>query len=80
VTQPSKDVAQTTTWNVVGVNPAVDVSAGGAPVKGNNITYQTGLGHRGNVFVPDTAPVPEGVKAIVRAAATRTDMLATLSE
>lgn len=76
----NNDVAPQVSWSVIGVNPSVDVSGGGTPVKGNNITYQTGLGHRGNVFVPDTTPVPDGVKDIIRAAATRTDALATLSE
>lgn len=75
----SQDVTPVTTWSVIGVNPSVDVSGGGAPVKGNSITYQTGLGHRGTVFVPDTAPVPDGVKAIVAAAASRTDSLATMT-
>lgn len=74
------DVAPTTTWEVIGVNPTVDISSGGVPVKGNQVTYVTGLGHRGNTFVADTVPVPDGVKAVIRAAATRTDALATLSE
>lgn len=76
----TNDVAQTVTWTVIGVNPTVDVSGGGTPVKGSTVTYQTGLGHRGNVFVAETVPVPDGVKDIIRAAATRTDTLATLSE
>lgn len=74
------DVAQPVSWTVIGVNPTVDVTGGGQPQKGNTITYRTGLGHTGSVFMPDNTPVPEGAKAIIRAAATRTDMLATLSE
>lgn len=73
------DVAQPVSWDTIGVNPTMDIS-GGNPVKGNQVTYITGRGHRGTVFVPDTAQIPEGAKAIIREAATRTDMLATLSE
>jgi hypothetical protein len=77
---PNGDVAQPVSWKVIGVNPSVDITGGGNPVTGNTITYQTGLGHRGSVFVPNNASVPDGVKAIVREAATRTDALATMSE
>lgn len=75
----SKDVEPDVTWTVIGVNPQVDISGGGNPVRGNQITYQTGLGHRGTVFVADTVPAPDGVKAIVHDAAVRTDAIATLA-
>jgi len=76
---PAQDVTPNSTWKVVGVNPSVDVSSGGQPVKGNQITFQTGLGHRGTVFVPDTTPVPDGVKAVVAVAASRVDAIATMT-
>lgn len=75
----TQDVSTTTTWKVVGVNPTVDVSGGGTPVKGAQITFQTGLGHRGTVFVPETTPVPDGVKEAVATAAARVDTIATLT-
>jgi len=75
----AKDVAPATTWNVIGVRPDVDIS-GGQPVKGSTITFTTGQGHRGSVFAPDATPVPDGVAALIRAAATRLDVMGSLSE
>lgn len=75
----NKDVTPPSTWKVIGVNPSVDI-AGGTPVKGNTITFLTGLGHRGQVFAPESTPVPDGVAAIVREAAYRLDTIGTLSE
>ncbi len=40
-------------WTVNGISPRVDVT-GGTPVKGHAVTFTTQLGHRGEVFVPDT--------------------------
>lgn len=66
-------------WTVIGINPTVDVSTGGLPVKGNQVTYVTVLGHRGTVFVADNVPVPDGARDIIAGAAARTDGLATLA-
>jgi len=74
------DVAQPTGWDVTGAVPAVDVSTGGNPVKGHQVTFMTKRGNRGTAFVPDNAPIPDGAKDIIRASAIRVDTLASLSE
>ena len=74
-----QDVAQVPQWTVIGINPTIDVTTGNQPVKGNNVTFTTALGHRGTVFVADNVPVPAGAKTIIAAAASRADGLATLT-
>lgn len=76
----SNDAVQPTGWDVIGAVPAVDINTGSQPVKGHRITFVTKLGNRGEAFVPDNTPIPNGAKDIIRAAAARVDTLATLSE
>jgi len=73
------DLAQQGKWQVVGVNPSVDVATGGIPVKGNIVTFVTALGHRGQVFVPDSVPNLDAARDIVAKQVAHVDGLGTLT-
>lgn len=75
----SNQPVQTVTWSVVGINPQVDVTGGGIPVKGNMVTFVTASGHRGNVFVPDSVPNHDAARDIIAARAAFIEGLGKLS-
>lgn len=73
------DLAAQGKWQVVGINPTVDVATGGIPIKGNTVTFVTRLGHRGQVFVPDSVPNMDAARDIIAAQVAHVDGLGTLT-
>lgn len=66
-------------WSVVGVNPAVDVTAGTIPVKGHDVQFITAKGTRSKVFVPDSVGNLDAAKDIIAAQVAYVDGLANLT-
>lgn len=69
-----------TTWTVTGDTPDQFEYAGGRdPVPGHYITFSTGEGNRGSVFVPDDHYNTASVRKIVAAKARVVDEIAILT-
>ncbi len=52
-------------WKVTGQTPAKQPTNGGTFQDGINVTFITGKGVVGTIFVPETVYTPENVKALV---------------
>lgn len=74
-----KNGADAPKWQVIGVNPTVDVTSGTTPVKGHTVQFRTLAGNRGQVFVPDTVGSLDNAKDIIAAQVAYVDGLAALS-
>ncbi len=68
------------TWQVTGDVPdQYDFNAGGTPVVGHQISFLTGAGNRGSVFVPNDHYHPDKIRPLIHAQATIADSVATLT-
>lgn len=67
-------------WQVTGDAPDQVVFRGATPQTGHEITFVTGQGNRGSVFVPDDQYTPAQVKKIVAAKAAVVDEVNALHE
>lgn len=65
-------------WEVIGVNPSVDVTSGTRPVDGHTIQFRTKAGNRGQVFVPGTVRDLEAARDTIAAQVAYVDGLAGL--
>lgn len=69
-----------TTWAVTGDTPdQYDFDSGGSPVIGHRVSFLTGAGHRGSVFVPNDHYNASAVKALVHSQAVIADSVASLT-
>ena len=66
-------------WRVVGQSQATDLDAENRFVDGLRITFQTGAGHTGSVFVPLATASPETVYAAISERAATMDQIANLT-
>lgn len=67
-------------WTVTGDVPDQFSTTGSAtPVLGHVISFQTGNGNAGSVFIPDNHYNPAAVRAAVQAKADLTDQINALS-
>lgn len=71
---------QTSGWTVTSSQPTTTLDSAGRPIKGYQVTFTTGLGHNGTVFVPDSQYQPDMVRAAVKAQAQIVDAINSLSE
>jgi class 3 adenylate cyclase len=71
---------QTSGWTVTSSQPNTIVDTAGRVTKGYQVTFLTGMGHTGTVFVPDAQYQPEMVRAAIKAQAAIVDAVNTLSE
>lgn len=70
-----------TTWRVTADTPdQYDFDSGGSPVLGHRVSFITGLGNRGSVFVPNDHYNPGAVKTLVHAQAVTADSVASLTD
>ena len=68
------------TWQVTGDVPdQVTFDGAGNPVTGHRISFLTGDGNRGSVFVDDDHYTPDAVRAVIHAQAERVDSINNLS-
>lgn len=68
------------TWQVTGDTPdQYDFTAAGNPVLGHQITFLTGEGNRGSVFIPQDHYNAGYVRAQVHAEASRADEINALT-
>lgn len=69
-----------TTWHVTGDLPdQYDFNSGGTPVLGHQVSFITGAGNRGSVFVPNDHYNPQAVKTLVHGHAVTVDTVASLT-
>ncbi len=54
-----------TGWRVTGQSPAKQPTTAGTFQDGINVTFITGKGVVGTIFVPETVYTPENVKALI---------------
>lgn len=72
--------APTDTWQVVGQAPASKVNPSGTDVQeGYDVTFVTGQGHTGTVFVPLSQYRPDRVKELIAARAAMLDQVGSLT-
>lgn len=71
---------QTSGWTVTSSTPATNIDSSGRVIKGYQVTFTTGLGHNGTVFVPESQYQPDMVRAAIKAQAVIVDQINTLSE
>lgn len=67
------------TWQVTGSTERTVIAADGTPVNGIQVSYQTGAGGQGTVFVAKNIATPDTVRAMVQAAAAQTDAINSLT-
>ena len=68
------------TWKVTGDTPdQYDFDNGGNPVVGHRVSFITGAGNRGSVFVPNDHYNPAAVKVLIHAQAVTADSVAALT-
>lgn len=67
-------------WTVTSTSPNTNVDTAGRVVKGYTVAFQTGLGHQGTVFVPESQFSPDIVRGMVKAQAAIVDEINTLSD
>lgn len=67
------------TWKVVSQQPRTDVGANGQLEQGYTVTYLTGNGHTGTVFVPMARYNPDTVKAMIQEQANLLDAVGALT-
>lgn len=66
-------------WRVVSQTPGARVIPGvAAPVSGYTVTFVTGTGATGNVFIGQSDYTPDNVKAAIAAQAATLDAIANL--
>ncbi len=66
------------TWQATGATPRVQV-VGGQPVSGHLVTFTTGNGNSGEVFVPESVTSVDAARQLVADRAAYLDGLASLS-
>ncbi len=66
-------------WSVTGQVEATEFSQQGQMQKGVRISFQTGQGHTGTVFVPQAQYNPDTVRQLVQAQANLMDQVGALS-
>lgn len=71
---------QTSGWTVTSSIPATNIDSAGRVIKGYQVTFTTGLGHTGTVFVPESQYQPDMVRSAIKAQASIVDAVNTLSE
>jgi hypothetical protein len=71
--------APITGWKVEAQHETVDTDASGRPVPGVKVSFVTGLGVHGSVFVPKSQYSPDNVKAAIAAAAGQIDAVHKLT-
>lgn len=76
----SSQQPQTSGWTVTSSIPATNIDSAGRVVKGYQVTFNTGLGHTGTVFIPESQYQPDMVRSAIMAQATIVDAINTLSE
>ncbi len=67
------------TWKVVDVSERTDFTNPGKLVPGKDVSFITGYGVRGTVFVPDVMFSPDTVKAMVAPEAAKLDAVFNLT-
>lgn len=73
------NASDATSWKVTGQLETTRVQQTGPPVQGMQVFYQTGKGHSGSVFVPQSQYNAHNVRALVAAAAANMDAVGMLS-
>lgn len=73
------DTTQPSTWNVTAQVPATMPGPNGKFQKGVNISFVTGKGFAGEIFVPDTMYEVETVRGLLAAQATKLDAVGGLN-
>ena len=68
-----------TTWTVTSQTEQTQISAGGQPVRGVVVYFQTGQGHSGSVFIPYAQYNADYVRQQVASAAQQMDAIGSLS-
>jgi hypothetical protein len=71
--------ADITAWHVTGQNEQTQVEAGGNPVRGVQVYYQTAAGHTGSVFVPYAQYTTDNVRSLIGTAAAQMDAVGMLT-
>lgn len=67
-------------WKVLGQRASSQFQDGGQFVDGQTVTFQTGEGHRGQVFIPETRIADSAhVSGVIQAKADALDAIGTLS-
>lgn len=66
-------------WQVIGQTQVTDANAEGRFVDGLRVTFRTGLGHTGSVFIPLDAATPDNVAQVISERAMTMDGIAGLS-
>lgn len=77
MTMPSTPPAAS--WHVTNSVPRTQIGPDGTPVDGLQVTYATGAGGTGTVFAPKGQDSVDQVRALVAAAAARTDAINSLT-
>lgn len=67
-------------WSVTAVTPGTVVTSDNRVVKGNTVSFTTGAGNQGTVFVADSQFTPAIVRAMVAERAAIVDGVASLSD
>lgn len=68
-----------TSWRVTGSIEQTQISTDGTPVTGLRVSYITGNGGTGTVFVPAGQASVDNIRALVADAAGKTDQVNSLS-
>lgn len=69
-----------TSWKVTGDLPdQYDFDGGGSPVLGHKVSFITGQGNRGSVFVPNDHYNPDAIRVLIHAQAVTADSVASLT-
>lgn len=69
-----------TSWRVTGDQPGqFDFDGAGTPIEGHRVSFVTGAGSSGYVFVPEAHYNPASVRALIAAKAATADEIASLS-
>lgn len=77
MTMPTPPIAPS--WRVTGSTERTQVGPDGTPVAGLVVTYVTGAGGQGTVFVPKTGSSVDAIRAAVAQAAAQTDAINALT-
>lgn len=67
------------TWNVISQLQKTDVGPTGQLVQGYEVTFATGSGHVGSVFVPNAKYTPDTVREMIQDQADLMDAVGSLS-
>lgn len=70
---------QATTWRVTSQVPRIKANATNGIEEGYDIAFQTGQGHVGTVFVPNSRYRPDTVRELIGAQAALLDAVGDLS-